>query len=75
MSNIYYTLKMDISRGILSFKFIFTCVLVTLILFLGAYSEFKFSKDVLYLYKYSIEVSGFGYLIPLLSAFPYSGGF
>lgn len=75
MSKIYNTLKMDISRSILTFKFICICFLIVIFLFIGAFSEFKFSKDVVSLYRYSMEVSGFGYLIPLLSALPYSSSF
>ncbi len=75
MRKIYNTLKMDISRAILTFRFICICLIVTIFLFIGSFSEFKFAKDVLYLYKYSMEISGLGFLTPLLSSLPYSSGF
>lgn len=75
MKNLHNILMLELYRAIFSFKFLVIVFTVTLILFIGSSSELSLAKDVLYLFKYSIEASGLGYLLPLIGSLPHAASF
>jgi len=75
MKFIFKCLYMDLKRSFGTIGFLLAVVGVCVVYYSGAWNEIGFSQDILYLYKYSSEVSGFSTLITLFCVLPYTTGF